>query len=48
MKSIIISLALLLSFPAMARDNRTGSIDTLDRKVKEIHFRNGQEKALPA
>lgn len=45
MKSIIISLALLLSLPAMARDNRTGAIDTLDHKIKEIHFRDRQEKA---
>ena len=40
MKSIIIPLALLLSIPVMARDNGTGTSDTLRRDVKEIHLQD--------
>ena len=42
MKSIIIPLALLLSIPVMARDNGTGTSDTLKRDVKAIHLQEKQ------
>lgn len=38
MKSIIIPLVLLLSFPALARDHETNPADTLVSKITEIHF----------
>lgn len=45
MKSMIISLALLLTIPAMARNNGTGANDTLGRKIKEIHLRDREERS---
>lgn len=38
MKNIIIPLALLLSLPAMARNNGINTNDTLGREAKEIHL----------